>query len=914
MADNTSVGSVSISLDLDVSSNISKQLNKATQDISSKIKSGLESSLGKVDLSKDAQKVGKSLSDGIENSVKKLDLSYIDDLLDSKFSSDALEKQAQAQETAFEKAAEAQRKLNEELNREHASMAQSVQQTAVTVEKKSILASVTERLKNTFADLRNPLKQSSKQLHDVSNSSDDAKKSVEELTEATNRAGPPMINMKSFGRSLVRQMLGLQLAIRLVGQAVRKMAQGFWESLKSNEDFNNSLNQVKSNLLIAFQPIYEAILPAMNALMSALAKATAMLASFVSLLFGKTVKASTAGAKSLQKATKGMKEYGKAAKATQQITAGFDQLHDITEDKGGGGGGAGGGGGGFDIIEPDTSTYESALSKLKDKFDALWNTATMQSFFDSFRTIGVNSFNLVKQIGGTIWDNVKLSWEEMAPFIFGGFGNIVERWRRVFEDIALTTTEWFPIIGDTISEAIDNVFETFRPLTTFIAQIWFDMTQIMLDLWNEHGATILDRIGEFINGMIDTFNKIWTHILDPIITPAIQFLKDMWDEHVKEILFMIGDFVGHMISEALRLYNEFIKPIVDWLVVKLGPIFEKIFKFILDVATSLFTKMFEGIKKTLQGLRTAFDGLITFLEGVFTLNWKKMWDGIKQMFSGFWTAIIGYLGYLTAGFRTFIEYIGKGFKLAWEKAWNGIKTFFANIRTNIANSVTNLINAFKNFASYISNAFSNAFRNAFNGILSFFRGIGSSISGVATTIKNAFVGVINYLRGAFTNAWSSIWRGLVNTFKNIVSGIANIFKAPINAMARGLNTFINGLNKIKIPSWVPGVGGKGINIGKIPMLASGGVLTEPTLNIAGEYPGARSNPEIVTPQNIMKDTFREVMSEFLDAFMSGAGMGGVSQQAINLVVNIGGNKLLETFIDLAKEYTKQTGKEVIVVG
>jgi len=54
----------------------------------------------------------------------------------------------------------------------------------------------------------------------------------------------------------------------------------------------------------------------------------------------------------------------------------------------------------------------------------------------------------------------------------------------------------------------------------------------------------------------------------------------------------------------------------------------------------------------------------------------------------------------------------------------------------------------------------------------------------------------------------------------------------------------------------------------IPALAEGGVLTSPRLVMAGEYPGARVNPEIVTPENKMRDVFSEVMSR-----MGGAGGG-----------------------------------------
>ena len=90
------------------------------------------------------------------------------------------------------------------------------------------------------------------------------------------------------------------------------------------------------------------------------------------------------------------------------------------------------------------------------------------------------------------------------------------------------------------------------------------------------------------------------------------------------------------------------------------------------------------------------------------------------------------------------------------------------------------------------------------------------------------------------------------------------------------------------------------------LFRSGGVLKQPTLNIAGEYPGASSNPEIVTPQNIMAETFREVMREFMNEFKQ---TGNMSSQAVNLIVNIGGKKMLEQLIKLVEDYEKQTGKE-----
>lgn len=51
----------------------------------------------------------------------------------------------------------------------------------------------------------------------------------------------------------------------------------------------------------------------------------------------------------------------------------------------------------------------------------------------------------------------------------------------------------------------------------------------------------------------------------------------------------------------------------------------------------------------------------------------------------------------------------------------------------------------------------------------------------------------------------------------------------------------------------------------IPALANGGVLTSPTVVLGGEYAGAKSNPEIVAPQSIMRDTVQEANTSVVAA-------------------------------------------------
>lgn len=113
--------------------------------------------------------------------------------------------------------------------------------------------------------------------------------------------------------------------------------------------------------------------------------------------------------------------------------------------------------------------------------------------------------------------------------------------------------------------------------------------------------------------------------------------------------------------------------------------------------------------------------------------------------------------------------------------------------------------------------------------------LGSAIEAVKPIIDSmtaVFGGFIDFIQNVFAGNWGAAWENIVGIFGNIFDGMKALFKAPFNFMIGGINSFLGGINKIKIPKWVPGVGGKGINIPLIPKLATGG-FTE-GVSIAGE--------------------------------------------------------------------------------
>ena len=134
----------------------------------------------------------------------------------------------------------------------------------------------------------------------------------------------------------------------------------------------------------------------------------------------------------------------------------------------------------------------------------------------------------------------------------------------------------------------------------------------------------------------------------------------------------------------------------------------------------------------------------------------------------------------------------------------------------------------------------------------------------------------------YTGNWQGAWDAVVSMFGNIWSGIVGLVKAPINAVIGIINSAISAINGISvdIPDWVPIVGGQhfGFNIPTIPMLATGGTITEPMLAVVGDAPETIV-PHGDTPRN------RALLGEA--AAGVGASVGGT---VVNFNVTItGGN-------------------------
>jgi phage-related protein len=158
-------------------------------------------------------------------------------------------------------------------------------------------------------------------LKQINNSSTKANKGIKSVSSSTKDMNHNMNRAYGGIGMFIQSMFTWGLIFPMVIGGITSLGKFIGATLMVNAQFASSLNQIKSNLHTAFMPIYNAILPALNSLMSALSTATAYLASFLSQLFGTTYDASFKSAQAMQSQIGAMNMADKAAdKAANSLT------------------------------------------------------------------------------------------------------------------------------------------------------------------------------------------------------------------------------------------------------------------------------------------------------------------------------------------------------------------------------------------------------------------------------------------------------------------------------------------------------------------------------------------------------------------------------------------------------------------
>lgn len=266
-----------------------------------------------------------------------------------------------------------------ELNPGSTTQAQKLQQEIALAEDKL------QRLKNTSADTDARLQQLMNQKGTLREKISSITDRIRKLKSESGKTTSAMQNgfSKVMGKldQLRKRITGLvasALVFNVISKGIRSLQDSTYGYLKTNQEFNASLNQIQTNLKVAFAPIYEWALPGLNALMEKLASASRTVAVFTSALFGKTYKQSYQAAQGMEQAKDALESYGSAAEKTFGL-ASFDELNNITETD------STGSGAGGSAVLPDAA---EEVTELSDRMQTVLDK--VQEFKNRLNEIGAD--------------------------------------------------------------------------------------------------------------------------------------------------------------------------------------------------------------------------------------------------------------------------------------------------------------------------------------------------------------------------------------------------------------------------------------------------------------------------------------------------------------------------------------------
>lgn len=281
----------------------------------------------------------------------------------------------------------------------------------------------------------------------------------------------------------------------------------------------------------------------------------------------------------------------------------------------------------------------------------------------------------------------------------------------------------------------------------------------------------------------------------------------------------LAETVGGLVAPAFEFLAEKAQEAIGFLTDNAGPAFEAVISWL--------QQLWEKIQPVAEYIGGQFVEIWNALVEVWTNDLQPaladLWEAFKPIAKVIGTIVLAIGALVLEALPPLIKIVGKVIEwlVKWETAVAKVVGAVIKWFQDMATDVVNAWNSIKSKASAIWDAIRDF-------VVDKVRAVKETVISIWNTIKEKVVGAWNTMKSVAT----TVWNGIASAIKSAI----NIAIDAINALIRGMNKVSGGLD------WIAGPFANWGEIPQIPHVASGGIVTRPTLALVGE-----AGPEAIIP-------------------------------------------------------------------
>ena len=327
-------------------------------------------------------------------------------------------------------------------------------------------------------------------------------------------------------------------------------------------------------------------------------------------------------------------------------------------------------------------------------------------------------------------------------------------------------------------------------------------------------APLLNQSEESIKGLKKQAHELGLVMEDSAIDSAAS-LTDSLDSMQRAI----GGLVNKLGAALMPILDSVIKvilnnmPMIQGIFERLAPIlasaFEKLLPPIMELAEKLLPVFFELIEQILPFLAELVEAIMPIFTDLLDMLLPPLIEIIKALLPVLLDVLrplLPLLRPILALLQPFIDLL----LMILEPLLDLINLILPPLARLFANLANRVLPPLTRVLGFLGRMVGETVKNAFDKIRPIVEGV-----------QRVFQNISNWINNVFIRNWTNVWNKARDIFSRVFGSIKDVVKAPINWIIDQLNKFIRGLGKLKIPDWVPGVGGKGFSIPEIPRLKVG---------------------------------------------------------------------------------------------